>query len=200
MSKATATEDSHLSLFATIHGFKRAAVLVELEIARSGIRSKNDSERLEPMKIVSHFNLATAIELMLKLVLIRNKISWNELPQKHSLSMLFDKVPHDWKTKLHDSYSVCAKMTAFKLVAFANPSDPSTFVKANPPDESRRKAMSLRDFLVSLDSDFLMWKKRYSWEQITEDGEWRRYYEDVSPLVEFIDLTMDKIAELRFVV
>ena len=196
----TTEEDSHLSLYATIHSFKRAAVIVESEIARSGIRSENDSARLEPMKIVSHFNLAMAIELMLKLVLVRHKISWSELRQKHSLGMLYDKVPRDWKTKLEDSYSLCARMTEYKMVAFANPSDPSTFVNTNPPGESERKVMSLREFLVSLDDDFSMWNKRYSWEQITEDGDWRRYFMDIFPLVEFIDVTMDKIAELRFVI
>ena len=129
-----------------------------------------------------------AIELMLKLVLVRHKISWSELRQKHSLGMLYDKVPRDWKTKLEDSYSLCARMTEYKMVAFANPSDPSTFVNTNPPGESERKVMSLREFLVSLDDDFSMWNKRYSWEQITEDGDWRRYFMDIFPLVEFIEV------------
>ena len=94
-------------LYDSIHDFKKTALLVEEEIKRRGIR--NDSSDTVPgmngrkhhdmwvsMKAVSHFNLGTALELMLKLLLFLNKVPPKKVPksQRHRLTMLYDAIPH----------------------------------------------------------------------------------------------------------
>jgi len=75
-------------LYDNIHDFKTTAMHVDSEIRRLGVRDDGDDavqgmggrthrEMWESMKAVSHFNLGTALELMLKLLLFLNNVDLN---------------------------------------------------------------------------------------------------------------------------
>ena len=80
-------------LYDNIHNFKTTAMHVDSEIRRLGLLNDGDDavqgteggprgEMWESMKAVSHFNLGTALELMLKLLLLPNNVELNGTPQR----------------------------------------------------------------------------------------------------------------------
>ena len=111
---------SHCMLYDSIHDFKRTASNIENEITRLGIRH-NSLETVSGMenrkhhdmwislKAVSHFNLGIALELMLKMILTLNGISF---ANKHSLVYLHDKIPDKFRRKLQAVYDACDKNMA----------------------------------------------------------------------------------------
>ena len=111
-----------------IHDFKTAAMNVESEIIRHGIRSgSNDSvpgmngrthhDMWVSMKTVSHFNLGTALESMLKLLAFLNKIA---IPQHHFLTNLHDAIPAKCQKQLESTYQASKSVLpdGWKLIAF----------------------------------------------------------------------------------
>ena len=79
-------------LYDNIHDFKTTAMYVDSEIRRLGVRDEGDDavqgmggrthrEMWESMKAVSHFNLGTALELMLKLLLFLNNMEVEDAHQ-----------------------------------------------------------------------------------------------------------------------
>ena len=134
------------------------------------------------MKAVSHFNLGTALELLLKLLLIR---SGGTAPNRHELAKLYDALLDKDRKELESKYRVSRRESSnFALLMFNNPgSEP-------PPDT--RNINSLKGFLKYLDQDVMVSKKRYSWEQ-ARDGVWRYYLSDITVFVELIDRVMKDI-------
>lgn len=180
-----------------IHDFKTTAVHIESEINRYGISSKSEEEvpgkkgrksrdMWESMKIVSHFNLGIALELMLKLLLFLNKMP---NPLDHSLTQLHDAIPSRFRKQLEitfqDSRSVLPH--GFQLVAFINTENSNA--PLSPPNQD---VTTLKGFLKYLDEDAMLWQKRYSWEHV-DKGRYRHYLSDISVFVEFIDRVMRDI-------
>ena len=108
-----------------IHDFKTAAMNVESEIIRHGIRSgSNDSvpgmngrthhDMWVSMKTVSHFNLGTALESMLKLLAFLNKIA---IPQHHFLTNLHDAIPAKCQKQLESTYQASESVLPGRLEA-----------------------------------------------------------------------------------
>ena len=180
-------------LYDSVIDFNRAAVLVEAEIRRHDIRYDSDDavqgmsgrkhhDTWVSMKAVSHFNLGTALELLLKLLLVR---SGSTAPNRHELTKLHDALSEKVRKQLESKYRASRRESSnFALLMFNNPgSDP-------PPDT--RNINSLRGFLEYLDRDVMVSKKRYSWEQ-ARDRVWRYYLSDISVFVELIDRVMKDI-------
>lgn len=180
-------------LYDSVIDFKRAAVLVEAEIGRHDIRYDSDdvvqgiSGRMHhdtwvSMKAVSHFNLGTALELLLKLLLVR---SGGAAPSHHKLAELHDALSEKDRKELESKYRVSRRESSnFALLMFNSPgSEP-------PPDT--RNINSLRGFLEYLDRDVMVSTKRYSWEQ-ARDGVWRYYLSDITVFVELINRVMKDI-------
>ena len=186
------TVPCHL-LYDNIHDFKRAAVLVESEMRRHDIRYDSDEavkgmnwrkhhDVWVSMKAVSHFNLGTALELMLKLLLVRSRMP---PPSHHELAKLYDILLDKDRTQLESHYRTSRRESAdFALLMFNSPG-------SEPPPETR-SIVKLRGFFEYLDHDVMISKKRYSWEQ-TRDGDWRYYLDDITVFVQLIDRVMNDV-------
>ncbi len=191
-------------LYNMIHDFKTTAVHVESEIRRYDLcrDSKDPVPGMEwrmhrdvwaSMKEVSHFNLGTALELMLKMILLRNEIPPK---QRHHLTMLYDDIPEkDWK-KLNSEFDEIFKAKPMKWVAVITeektapkPDDPFASMKDRP---KRTDSSSLINFFQDFDNKARLWKKRYAWEDV-EEKKWRYYLDDISAFTELIDRVMADI-------
>ena len=69
------------------------------------------------MKTVSHFNLATALELMLKLLLFLNNIPLKGIPskQRHLLSKLYDAVPKKYQSQLESTFQASQSVVSERI-------------------------------------------------------------------------------------
>ena len=182
-------------LYDSVIDFKRAAVLVEAEIDRHDIRYDSDDvvqgmegrkhhDMWVSMKAVSHYNLGTALELLLKLLLVR---SGGTAPNGHALAKLHDALSEKDRKELESKYRACRRESAnFSLLMFNSPG-------TEPPSETRN-INSLRGFLEYLDRDVMVSKKRYSWEQ-ARDGVWRYYLSDITVFVELVDRVVKDIPQ-----
>ena len=95
----------------SIHDFKTTAMHVESEITRNGIcsdssdpvpgmKGRTHHDMWASMKTVSHFNLGTALESMLKLLLFLNNIP---MPKHHFLTRLHDAIPAKHQKQLEST-------------------------------------------------------------------------------------------------
>lgn len=188
-------------LYDNIHDFKTIAAHVESEIRRFGIRDndlgavpgmdgRTHHDMWVSMKTVSHFNLGIALELLLKILLINNKIS---CPHWHSLRKLHDTLPAKYQRQLESTYQKSRSVLpgGYKLIAFFNSAETSPSTR--PPN---RDISSLRELLEYFDKDVILWQKRYSWELVGEKR-WRHYLNDISVFVELINRVMRDIPSRR---
>ena len=142
------------------------------------------------LKTVSHFNLGTALELMLKLLLSLDDVPFDDIPkgQRHSLVRLYEKLPD--QHQLEVKYRACRRANnELQFVAF--------FGKLTDAAESEYRSpgtqvIYLKGFFGYLDEIAKLWKMRYSWE-LMRDEKWRYYLNDISILVDLIDRVMSEI-------
>ena len=182
-------------LYDNIHDFKSTAVYIESEITRLCIRS--DSAESVPsvpgrkhrdmwmsLKTVSHYNLGTALELLLKLVLHLN----HRPCQGHRLAKLYDEIPPKYQCQLEDVFQRIRSASAdgLTLIAFR------TSATRHPPAPPNRDMKCLRDFFEYLDEDLQWWVKRYSWESVNQ-GYWCHYLSDISVFTDLINHVMSGI-------
>ncbi len=157
-----------------IHDFKEAARLLEAWIRKANVDENSDA--CASMKAVSHFNLGTSLELMFKLML---RISELPYDNTHGLVKLYSLLPNLEKVRLNRLSQDIGCNT--KMVAYLHFEDP-----ANPPvPPARRRLSTLEDILEYFDQDVMVYKARYSYEQV-ERLEARHYMEDISFFIEFI--------------
>lgn len=183
-------------LYDNIHDFKTTAAKVESEIKRFGIRDDSNepvpnmqgrihSEMWISMKSVSHYNLGISLELLLKLILILNKVGYKNT---HCLVELYDLTPKKLQQRLEATYQKCRDTVpgGYKLIAFVNTAtpDPTTV----PPLENR-DISTLRGIFDYFDEDMILSEKRYSWELINK-GKWRHYLSNLAVFIKFIDEVM----------
>ena len=181
-----------------IHDFKTTALHVESEIKRYGIR--NDSDDAVPnmkgrthrdmwisMKTVSHFNLGTALELMLKLLLFLNNLP---VPQHHFLTKLHDKIPEKYQKQLESTYQASRSVLpdGYERIEFIYTASPTSVPESLP----NRDISNLKELFEYFDEDAMLWLKRYSWE-LVDKGEWLCYLSDISVSVELINSVMRDI-------
>ena len=187
----------------SILDFRRAAVLVEAEIqchgicnnssnAVPGMNGRRHHDMWVSLKAVSHFNLGTSLELMLKLLLLKNNIPITKFKpnERHRLTILHDAIPKPLQKQLESTYRVCIRRSSNRAMFMFKSKESDT--EAPPPPPPTRNINSLRGFFEYLDEDVMMWEKRYTWEHV-KDGRWRYYLDDISMLVEFIDIVMQDI-------
>ncbi len=188
------TESGFRLLYDMIHDFKTTAIHVESAITANGVR--HDTMAPVPsmknrmhvntwlsMKAVSHFNLGTALELMLKLIMFISDI---RAPHEHTLLDLFDSIPTEWQNRLDSRYKVIEQECPdYELVAFVCKDSPTVA----PSGPSNRDLDGLRGMLGYFDTDVMMSKKRYSWE-LFNSGVWCHSMSDITVFTELIDRTM----------
>ncbi len=126
-------------LYDSILDFKGAAVLVESEIRCHDVRYDSDDtvegmngrkhhDTWVSMKAVSHFNLGTALELLLKLLLVRTR---GTAPRHHELAKLYDTLSEMDRKQLESKYRTARReSTSFALLMFNKPG-------TEPPPETR---------------------------------------------------------------
>ena len=190
-------------LYDNIHDFKTAAMNVEAEIKRLDIRydrhevvpgmeGRTHHQLWVSMKTVSHFNLGTALELMLKLLLVLNQVPLENFRNRegHFLTNLYDAIPKTHR-HLESIYRESRRghMESFAFLMFVNTAQQMAELKPEWPSE---KIWSLRGFFEYLDQDVMHWQKRYSWEPKAQ-SRWRHYLDDISVPVECIDRVMRDI-------
>ncbi len=187
-----------LKLLGDTRAFKQSAELIEQESrrlkAKPGDLSPFGGETgwpshcvWESLKTASHFNLGIALELRLKCLLQLHDMT----PCKsHLLSAHFD---HLWNgqsstaVKLVDLFRQAINNHPFKLEAFLTAYSPKVAVGPR-----NRPLNSLKEFLVYMDEDVELFKKRYSWET-SMNNEWQYYLDNLNAFFEFIDTT-EKLA------
>lgn len=194
-------KDAIRFLHDNIHDFKNTAEHVESEIRRLGIlydsweevpgtEGRIHHEMWVSLKTVSHFNLGTALELMLKLMLFLNNITLKDVrgKQLHSLTRLYDTLPENDRLKLDALYRGIRKdyPDQFAVSGFVNRPHNSPGSSYRSPSTS---ILFLSGFLEYWDQYIKWWTTRYSWE-LVRDQEWRYYFNDFSPFVELINRTM----------
>ena len=186
-------------LYDNIHDFKATAKHVESEIIRYGIRSDSDDpvpgmngrthcDMWASMKTVSHFNLGTALELTLKLLVFLNNV---EIPRHHYLAKLHDTIPEKYQKQLESTFQESKSVLpeGWQLIAFYNTASPEIRPRQKPPN---RDLSSLRGVLEYFDEDVILWQKRYSWELVGQEL-WRHYISDISVFVELINRVLGGI-------
>ena len=196
-------------LYDNVQDFKAAAISVEAEIKRhdircdcfdpvSGMDGRTHHEAWVSMKAVSHFNLGTALELMLKSLLVRYGVPIAKFrnSEGHFLTILYDAL-HDsiagpdpvlLERTYHEVYRTMARDISEKLAFFVFVNTTSQVITP-PPCPPSPDFSCLRGFLEFLDRDVILWKKRYSYESANQ-GVWRHYLNDISFSVELIDRIM----------
>ena len=187
-----------LKLLGDTRAFKQSAELIEHESRRlkakpgdlspiGGLTSWPSHRVWESLKTASHFNLGIALELRLKCLLQLHDMT----PGKSNL--LAAHFDHLWNgqssmaVKLEDLFRQAINNHPFKLEAFLTAY--STKVPVGPRN---RPLNSLKDFLVYMDEDVALFKKRYSWET-SMNNEWQHYLDNLNAFFEFIDTT-EKLA------
>ena len=199
-------------LYDNVHDFKSAAMNVEADIKRHEIRydcyepvsdmdTRTHHEAWVSMKAVSHFNLGTALELMLKLLLSRYNVPIEKFRNRdgHRLTYLYDALhgaiagpdPVQLEAAYRAIYLAMIRDISEKLafIVFVYTTPPITTPPPQPPSPD---LSCFRGFLEFLDEDVILWKKRYSWES-ADQGLWRHYLSDTSFTVELIDRVMRDI-------
>ena len=142
------------------------------------------------LKTVSHFNLGTALELMLKLLLSLDDVPFDDIPkgQRHSLVRLYEKLPD--QHQLEVKYRACRRANnELQFIAF--------FGKLTDEAESEYRSPGTqviypKGLFGYLDEISKLWKMRYSWE-LMRDEKWRYYLNDISIPVDLIDRVMSEI-------
>ncbi len=187
-------------LYDNIHDFKTAALHVEEEIARHGIRHDRDDavpgmgdrthrDMWISMKTVSHFNIGIALELMLKLLLYGDR---KKPPNTHSLKNLYLELPDRFQIHMDSLYSEVFSQyfVGFELIAFGH-----TASGTRPPSDllTERNMRCLEGLFDYFDQDIIVWQKRYSWEMIGEE-KWLHYISDIKLVIDFINRVMRTVS------
>lgn len=163
--------------------FKNAASTIEQGF---GSTFSSTAENLAK-KIVSHFNIGIALELTLKLHLY---IAGKTVPKHHKLKELYGQLPDQIQDDMENTFYECvdgSRLQYVMLAAF------NVFITAKKPPLSRPNSLaSLEDYLEYFDADFMLSKKRYTWEETGKD-ESIHYIINMSIFVEFIDRMLEPI-------
>ncbi len=183
-------------LFLNVIHFKDAARLVESEVSRyradQGLQHTEDPLESFPnkdywmsAKAVSHFNLGTALELMMKLVLV---INGTPVGQTHSLLALHNSLSSKWKRRMQEMFSKAEKNHGLLKFVRIRRSDAADL--PDPGDD--RDVIGLRGTLAYLDDDAVLSKARYLWKHMSE-GKWLYYLDDITILTDLIDQVLAKL-------
>lgn len=190
MTVRSMTDDEYRRIVGDAKAFLEAVIFVENRIqelkARSDVLSPIEGDKgwrshdvWRSLKTVSHFNLQNAFELGLKSLLGSIGIPFFQV---HSLKEIYDLIPQETAKRLNDVFHEEAKNHPIVLKAFV-----STKESSPPPERPKSRPLStLREFCEYFDEDVKLWKKRYSWEEVTT-GEWMHYVDNLEAFIAFLN-------------
>ena len=165
----------------SIEHFRWTADQVEKAIAEEGFTS--DDLPWATLKTVSHFNLGTSLELMLKLTL---HLSGRPVKPIHTLAELYGDLLEPEQRRLETLFRKTCQGKSLRLTILVN----DHIEQGIKP--THQTIQSLLELLEFLDSRKVLEAKRYSYEQITEPGV-LYYIDDISAITEFINKCVDAI-------
>ena len=176
--------------------------LVESEIARLRARDKQYpceqdrygrtyEDRWASLKSVSHFNLGTALELMLKLLLRLNHKAVPKGKEGHQLPILLDCLPKSVKQLLESTFQNSRSVAPGGPDIIAIVATPAEAYNSLPEDKERG-CKNLKDFFEYLDQVVRLSVKRYSQEEIQQQRP-RYYLFDLSVFTTFIEHVMGNL-------
>ncbi|MCY4004174.1 MAG: hypothetical protein OXF33_10765 [Rhodospirillales bacterium] len=195
-----------LKLIGDARAFRQSAWLIENEISRLQVRQGDLSpvggsagwpshSVWESLKTASHFNLATALELRLKCLLLLHDIVPLQRGSGHCLAKLYRQFGERGGATEGTLKALFRKAIAdrpFELLAFLTTDAPNA-----PEGPGDRMLATLMDVFVYLDEDAELWKKRYAWERTAgDDAQWQHYIDDLGAFFEFLDATESLAMEL----
>ena len=169
------------------HDFAETADVVEKHVVHRSLRSDTQNTVWDwmSMKTVSHFNLGTAFELLLKLLLLRSGRGYTHT---HGLTDLYLALPEKVQTYLQATYGKSAGSGTLKLVALTT----------TPPEQQQRPQdrpiATIRDMLEYFDKDVKLHQKRYSWDP-AQKQQWRHFIDNPSVFVKCIHRVLDEETE-----
>ena len=124
----------------------------------------------ESLQTVSHFNLATSLELTLK-ALARLDSPQREQRGRHDLSILYNRLLQSTRNRLEAAWAMIDRSAPVEFVGYIHACQP-------PGVPGPIGFNSLRDWFVYFDTELQMYTKRYSWENIAK-GRYRLYIKDL---------------------
>lgn len=165
-------------LLQMIYDFAETADLVEKYVVHRKLDpdTRKDVEPWMSMKAVSHFNLGIALELLLKLLLIR---SGREFPHTHEFHMLYGALPEQVQMYLQNTYGESAGSGTLTLKAMMTASRAPRHRPQNRPIDT------LQDMFKYFDEDMKLSEKRYTWEP-KQKQQWRHFIDNPSIFVKWI--------------
>ena len=123
----------------------------------------------ESMKAVSHFNLGTALELMLKLFIFLNNVPVEQIPQRerHLLTKLHGAIAPKYQAQLEVTYQASRSVLpdGYALISWVNTASRTPSPQHHP---ANRDISTRQGFFEYLDEDVTLWLKRYSWEFVDD--------------------------------
>ncbi len=169
--------------------FAATAEVVEHHIVKRGLSSKDGKTVWDwmSMKTAAHFNLGIALELLLKLLLVRRGHGYKP---GHWLTGLYRALPKEEQDYLESAHRKSLPRGTYTSTLVA--------LTTNPPSQQsqpkNRPVATLQDMLQYFDIDVKLHKKRYAWEP-AQRQQWRHFVEDTSVFVAFINKVLDDETE-----
>lgn len=181
------TVDEFRKIIVDAKAFREAARLVEQNLRDIGARDDTTAplhgkgwpshDVWAALKTVSHFNLQNAMELGFKAFLGSIGVAFSDT---HLLKGLYGRIPVK---------EVDAVDALFRKVSAAHPEMQfKAFARApNPPAGPKMLRLhGLQGFLKYFDRDVNLWKKRYTWEEVSKE-KWIHYLDDIALFLVFGD-------------
>ena len=176
--KSTNIDDVDIPLLIRMsNDFTTATDLVEQDAVRRGFHPKKKETVLDwlSLKTVSHFNLGTALELMLKLLLLRYGQGYKD---RHGLIGLYLAIPKKIQKSLGETFQGSIEGITCSYIAVREKNAQQRRLKNRP-------ISTIRDILEYFDKDMKIDQKRYTWEP-AQKRQWRHFIDDPSVFVVFI--------------
>ena len=191
----TMNGNSYLKLASDITAFLEATRLIEERIRSLNVEHSNQNliggstgwkihDIWESLKTASHFNFGVAFELRLKCILELCGLEEQARKARHNLEKIYNLIPSEICGELEDLFAQETRNKSIRLVAFVSSKSEPTETPSN------RNLKDLKDYCIYFDEDAKLWKKRYSWEELSNQA-WVHYIEDLSPLISFVEKAAD---------
>ena len=166
-------------LLRMIDDFTLPAISVEQEVARRDLQPTKPEDTLNWMALqtVSHFNLGTALELLLKLLSLRHGKGYKK---DHGLARLYRELPEPVQKSLRATYRDSRQDNEFRLIAV-------TKDKSRPQWGGPKRSIATIDGAIDyFDEDVKPNLKRYLFESAQRRSQWRCFISNPKAFVMFI--------------
>ena len=166
-------------LLRMIYDFTKPVVSVEQEVARRDLQPTKPEDTFNWMALqtVSHFNLGTALELLLKLLSLRHGKGYEK---DHGLARLYRELPESVQKSLRATYRDSRRENEFGLIAV-------TEDQSRPHWRGPKRSLATIDGAIDyFDKNVAPNLKRYLFEPAQRRKQWRFFISNPKAFVDFI--------------